>query len=84
MTQSARVDTVAYLRNRHQFPHEQLVPFWGQCVTWNAEGTRILAAGSSWAELYARLEELGIDPCSTVDEYIPMPEALPVALDAVS
>jgi hypothetical protein len=74
MSQRQLVDTVVYQRNRRAFPPEQLAPYQGKCVTWNAEGTTILAAGDSWAELYERMKELGIDPCETVDEYIPDPE----------
>jgi hypothetical protein len=71
----APVDTVVFDRNRAEFPEEQLEPYRGKYVSWNREGTKIVAFGDTWAELYERMKELGIDPATTVDEFIPASEA---------
>ncbi len=84
MSQPAQLDTVLYSTNRRKFPEEQLRPYWGKCVTWNAEGTQILAAGDTWADLYARMAELGIDPLTTVDEMIPDPHPSEETNEAVA
>lgn len=39
-----------------------------------AEGTEILTSGATVDEVFDRLEELGIDPLSTVTEFIFDPE----------
>jgi hypothetical protein len=64
------IDTVTFNRNRDLFPQEELQTYWGRHVAWSLDGTRILADGATHAEMYRRLQELGIDPCSTVDDFI--------------
>ena len=53
-----------------QFPDEQLQPYWGKQVAWSADGTRILASGDDHAELYTRLQAMGIHPAHVVVEFI--------------
>jgi hypothetical protein len=67
------IDTVAWRRQRNLFPPDQLQPFWGKCVAWSADGTRVVASGDSWDALYDELARLGIHPCSVVDEFIDDP-----------
>jgi hypothetical protein len=68
------IDVPLFDRNRRQFPAEQLQPYWGKCVAWNAEGTQIVASGETWAEVRLQLKALGIHPLQVVDEFIPHPD----------
>lgn len=67
-------DPVIFQRNRQQFPLEKLQKYWGRHVAWSFDGTTILADGATGEEVDERLKELGIDPCSTVDGFIPDPD----------
>jgi hypothetical protein len=67
------IDILLFRRNRDQFPDEQLQPYWGKQVAWSADGTRIVASGDDHKQLYERLQVLGIDPLTVVDEFIPDP-----------
>ena len=66
-------DIVVFNRNQALFPADKLAKYWGRHVAWNYEGTQILADAPTGADLNRRLKELGIDPCSTVDDFIPDP-----------
>src|SRR5262245_42415266 len=70
-----QVDLLLFRRNRDQFPDEQLEPYRGKQVAWNADGTRIVASGDDHEQLYERLAALGIHPAVVVDEFIPDPNA---------
>jgi hypothetical protein len=70
MSRSEPIDPVLFDRNRDRFPEEQLKPYWGKHVAWNAEGTHILAAGDSFEDVCRQLEEHGIDVRLTVGDYI--------------
>jgi hypothetical protein len=67
------IDTVAWRKQRNLFAPDQLKPYWGKCVAWSADGTRVVASGDSWDALYDELERLGIHPGSVVGEYIDGP-----------
>jgi hypothetical protein len=64
------IDVPLFDQNRRQFPAEQLQPYWGKCVAWNAEGTAIVASGASRAELRQHLQALGWHPSHVVKEFI--------------
>jgi hypothetical protein len=68
------IDVPQFDSNRRQFPAEQLQPYWGKCVAWNAAGTQIVASGETWADLHQQLRALGINPLHVVDEYIDHPD----------
>lgn len=69
------IDLAQHRRNREAVPEAELRPYRGKRVAWNAEGTQILAAGDTEDEVFARLAELGIDPCDTVGEFVFDPDA---------
>ncbi len=56
------------------FPHEQLVPYYGKYVGWSPDGTRILASGDTEEEMERNLLALGIPPSQVVGEFIAPPE----------
>jgi hypothetical protein len=68
-------DTITFNRNRDAFPQEELQKYWGRHVAWSLDGTRILADGASAGEVYARLDELGVPPGTTVASFVPDPES---------
>lgn len=65
-----RIDLGKHLRNKAQVPQEYLVPFWGKQVAWHADGTHIVAAADTLAQLDAELARLGINPCDVVVNYL--------------
>jgi len=74
MAAAEELDYLTYTRNRANFPEAELERYWGRHVAWNFEGTRILADGATMKELFARLDEMGIDPCATVSDFIRDPD----------
>lgn len=80
----APIDTAAFDRNRAAFPDERLEPYRGKYVSWNRDGTQIVACGDTWADLYERMKALGIDPADTVDEFIPAGETSYLPMGYVS
>jgi len=67
-------DSSLYEANRAAFPQEELAKYPGQFVAISPDGTRILAHGGTWAELWKRLEATGIHPSQVVDSYIDGPD----------
>lgn len=67
------LDIVTFNRNRDAFAEEQLQPYWGRHVAWSLDGTRIVADAATSQELYERMKELGIDPCTVVSSFVPDP-----------
>jgi len=65
------IDSKRYNENRNRFPPEQLEPYAGQYVAFNAEGTRVLANGEDHLAVEAVLRAAGIDPPTVVYERIP-------------
>jgi hypothetical protein len=45
------VDLSHYEENRRKFPLDELAKYWGKHVAFSADGTRIVASGSSEEEL---------------------------------
>ncbi len=64
------IDTVKFDENRWRIPPEQLLPYAGLHVAWNAEGTEIVASGKTRREVYEALEVLGINSSQVVHDYI--------------
>lgn len=65
-----RVDLGQHQRNRALVPLEYLQRFLNQQVAWHADGTRIVAAAETDAELLAELARLGIDAQDVVFGYV--------------
>jgi hypothetical protein len=59
--------------NRAAFPPEQLIPFEGRCVAWNADSTCILSSGADLIEVETNLVAAGIDPSQVIFEFISPP-----------
>ena len=48
-----------HVKNRNQFPQEELAKYYGQHVAWSLDGTRILAGDEDPLRLIAKLESAG-------------------------
>lgn len=68
------IDTTTFDRNRDRFPPEKLRQYAGRHVAWSMDGTEIVADGATFDELIRRLEDLGIDPTSTVPSFVHDPD----------
>jgi hypothetical protein len=75
MLQGQEIDTVQFDRNRAQVRPDTLKPFFGKHVAWNSDGTQVVASGDDVAEVLRHLDNQGIDPLTTVLDYIPDPDA---------
>jgi len=67
-------DLSLYEANRARFPPEELAKYPGQFVAFSPDGTRILAHGVTRAELWKKLEAVGIHPSQVVDSYVDSPD----------
>jgi len=60
-----------YLKNRRQFPHEELEQYAGKYVAWSPDGAHILASDQDPGKVIDSVKALGYDPSETVIEAIP-------------
>jgi hypothetical protein len=68
------VDLALFHKNRLRFPPEQLLPYAGRHIAWNAEGTCVLECGESFEGLHDKLMARGIDPSRVVFDYVDPPD----------
>jgi hypothetical protein len=59
-----------FAANRNKFPLEQLIPYAGKYVAWSLDGTRIIASGADYDEIFAELDRQGIPSAHYVIAYI--------------
>lgn len=60
-----------YMKNRSQFPLDQLESFAGQYVAWSPDGRRIVASAKDFEELDSLVRTAGENPEECVIEGIP-------------
>ena len=65
------MDMQQFLKNRIEFPLEELARYAGQYIAWSADGTRILASDEEPLRLMETLDGLGIDRGETVISFVP-------------
>jgi hypothetical protein len=63
-----------FLRNRSQFPPEQLERYAGMYVAWSPDGQTILASDVDELRLDAAVKAAGYDPAHVVVSSIPKPD----------
>ena len=63
-----------YLKNRQQFPVEELEKYAGKYVAWSPEGDRIIASDGDPLSLEKSLRELGFDPAEINVSSVPYPD----------
>jgi hypothetical protein len=59
--------------NRNKVPWEHQVPYEGQYVAWNLNGTRIIAGADSEEALFAKMDALGYPSAGYVMSYVDPP-----------
>jgi hypothetical protein len=65
-----------YLKNRHQFPHDELDKYAGKYVAWSPDGTRIIASDEDPLKLVDAIDELGFESSEVVIEPVPFPDEI--------
>ena len=57
--------------NTYKYPYEEWIQFAGRQIAWNLDGTKILASGEDYPQLFQTLDELGIEVSQVVLDYVP-------------
>jgi hypothetical protein len=65
-----------FLKNRQQFPSEELVKHAGKYAAWSPDGTRILASDNDELRLDAAIRATGYDPREVLVSFIPSDELI--------
>jgi len=65
------MDMQEYLKNRHQFPDDELEKYAGKYVAWSPDGTRIIASADNLEKLCEAVDASGYDAGDIVMEPIP-------------
>ena len=73
---SQAMDMQQLLRNRHQFPPEELARHIGQYVAFSPDGTRIIASDEDLVRLDAKVKEAGYDPAETLVSALPAEDVI--------
>ena len=68
------VNSNLFNANAFDFPYEELVKFAGKQIAWNLEGTKILASGEDYPQLFQALDEQGIKISQVVLDCVPTNE----------
>jgi hypothetical protein len=68
------LDLADYVANRSRFPPEELAKYAGKHVAFNAEGTRIIAAGDDLQQVVEKLRAEGISPSRVVHSFVDPPD----------
>jgi hypothetical protein len=68
------VDLGVFEKNRSRFPPEDLLPYAGQHILWNSDGTRVIASGPDWDSLEQQLQSAGIPGDHVVFDYVDPPD----------
>ena len=70
------MDMQRYLKNRHQFPDEELEKYSGKHVAWSPDGIRIIASDEDPLKLIEAIEALGFASDEVVIEPVPFPDEI--------
>ena len=68
------MDMQQLIRNRNEFPHDELDQYAGRYVAWSPDGTRILASDDDPLRLIATVKAAGHDIEETLIESVPFPD----------
>ena len=65
-----------FLKNRQQFPPQELAKHAGQYVAWSTDGCAIVASDVDLLRLDAKLRDAGYDPAQTLVSSVPLEEVI--------
>jgi hypothetical protein len=68
------MDMQQFLKNRSQFPPEELAKYAGRYVAWNPDGTTILASDEDELRLDAAIDAAGYDGAEVLVSFVPYPD----------
>jgi hypothetical protein len=68
------MDMQRFLKNRSQFPPEELAKYAGQYVAWSPNGTTILASDEDEVRLDATIDDAGYDAAEVLVSFVPYPD----------
>jgi hypothetical protein len=68
------MDMQEFLKNRNQFPPEELAQYAGRYVAWSPDGTSILASDEDELRLDATIKAIGYDPAEVLVSFVPSPD----------
>jgi hypothetical protein len=63
-----------HLKNRGQFPAQELAKYYGRHVAWNQDGTKIVASGDDDWQVFEAVQAAGLNPEDVVFSYVPLPD----------
>lgn len=66
----------AFLRNRAQFPPEQLAAYAGKYIAWSPDGTAIIASADDLNGLDNAVKGLGYNPAECIFSAVPAEDAV--------
>ena len=70
------MDMQQLIRNRSQFPPEELARYVGQYVAFSPDGTRIIASDTDLGRLDAKIKAAGYDPTETLMSAVPAEDVI--------
>lgn len=62
--------TREYLENRQKFAPERLLPYAGKHIAWSWDGKQIVTSADSLAELFAKVEAMGVNTERVICDYV--------------
>ncbi len=65
------MDMQKFIKNRHQFPPQELEKYAGKYVAWSSDGTKIIASEENLLRLDAAVIAAGYDPREVVFSNVP-------------
>jgi hypothetical protein len=68
------MDMREYLKNRQQFPPEELEKYAGKYVAWRPDGAQIIASDNDPLRLDTAVKALGYNPAEVVVSCVPFPD----------
>jgi hypothetical protein len=71
---SADVDMQKFLKNRQQFPADELARYAGKYVAWSPDGASILASDEDEVRLDQIIKAAGHDPADILVSFVPFPD----------
>lgn len=68
------MDMQEFLKNRRQFPPDELQKYAGKHVAWSPDGTAIIASDDDELRLDATIRAAGYDPADVLVSFVPFPD----------
>jgi hypothetical protein len=73
---SPTVDIQRFLKNRNQFPPEELAKYEGKYVAWSPDGTHILARDEDELRLATAIRAAGHNSSEILIAFVPAPDEI--------